>query len=139
MKLFPDRILLATDGSEDAALAARVVADLSSKTGAELHVVHPELALSRLKTILYAPSRACHFDQLLQGHALPGSENHMLSDLIGICDAAPRQKPVSPSPLLFTQLQPEKRHKCPLVEAFVFGACSSREPPPPTGTHLTRQ
>ena len=40
MKLFPDRILLATDGSQDAALAARVVADLSSATGAELHIVH---------------------------------------------------------------------------------------------------
>jgi nucleotide-binding universal stress UspA family protein len=40
MKHFPDRILLATDGSQDAALAARVVADLSSATGAELHIVH---------------------------------------------------------------------------------------------------
>jgi nucleotide-binding universal stress UspA family protein len=37
---FPAKILLATDGSEDAARAARAAADLSGKTGAELHVVH---------------------------------------------------------------------------------------------------
>ena len=37
---FAERILLATDGSEDAVLAARAAADLSNKTGAELHVAH---------------------------------------------------------------------------------------------------
>lgn len=35
-----NRILLATDGSEDAVLAARAAVDLSQKTGAELHVAH---------------------------------------------------------------------------------------------------
>jgi nucleotide-binding universal stress UspA family protein len=34
------KILVAADGSEDAALASRVAANLSAKTGAELHVVH---------------------------------------------------------------------------------------------------
>src|SRR5687767_5751408 len=34
------RILLATDGSEEAALAGRVAADLSNRTAANLHVVH---------------------------------------------------------------------------------------------------
>ena len=34
------RILLAADGSEDATLASKAAADLSAKTGAELHVVH---------------------------------------------------------------------------------------------------
>ena len=33
-------ILLATDGSSDAALAGRAAADISRKTGAQLHVVH---------------------------------------------------------------------------------------------------
>ena len=33
-------ILLATDGSSDAALAGQVAADISRKTGAPLHVVH---------------------------------------------------------------------------------------------------
>jgi nucleotide-binding universal stress UspA family protein len=40
MSPLPGKILLATDGSEDARLAARAAADLSGKTGAELHVVH---------------------------------------------------------------------------------------------------
>ena len=33
-------VLLATDGSEDAALAARVAADVATTTGREVHVVH---------------------------------------------------------------------------------------------------
>src|SRR5215211_1099182 len=40
MSPLPEKILLATDGSEDAKLAAQVAADLSGKTGAELHVIH---------------------------------------------------------------------------------------------------
>jgi len=36
----PAKILLAGDGSEDAALAARAAVDLARKTGCELHVVH---------------------------------------------------------------------------------------------------
>ena len=36
----PENILLATDGSEDAALAARAAADLAAKLDARLHVVH---------------------------------------------------------------------------------------------------
>ena len=40
MNGFPTKILLATDGSEDAALAARAAAGLSKETGSELHVVH---------------------------------------------------------------------------------------------------
>ncbi len=40
MTAFPTKILLATDRSDDALLAARAAADLSSKTDSELHVVH---------------------------------------------------------------------------------------------------
>ncbi len=40
MALFPTRILLATDGSPDATLAARSAVELSENTGSELHVVH---------------------------------------------------------------------------------------------------
>jgi hypothetical protein len=36
----PEKILLATDGSEDAALAARIAADLSTRAGGQLHVMH---------------------------------------------------------------------------------------------------
>ena len=37
---FPGKILLATDGSEDSAVAARAAVELANDTGAELHVVH---------------------------------------------------------------------------------------------------
>ncbi|MGF1473713.1 MAG: universal stress protein [Rubrobacteraceae bacterium] len=40
MSFLPRTILLATDGSEDSALATRAAVDLSNETGAELHVTH---------------------------------------------------------------------------------------------------
>jgi nucleotide-binding universal stress UspA family protein len=40
MSEFPAKILLATDGSEDATLAAQAAVGLAKDTGAELHVVH---------------------------------------------------------------------------------------------------
>jgi nucleotide-binding universal stress UspA family protein len=45
MSVFPMKILLATDGSEDAALAAKAAVDLAGKTDSELHVVHARLML----------------------------------------------------------------------------------------------
>jgi nucleotide-binding universal stress UspA family protein len=38
MSIFPTKILLATDGSREANLAARTAVDLANKTGSELHV-----------------------------------------------------------------------------------------------------
>jgi nucleotide-binding universal stress UspA family protein len=46
VSVFPADILLATDGSPDAALAARAATDLSSATRAKLHVVHVGRSLS---------------------------------------------------------------------------------------------
>jgi nucleotide-binding universal stress UspA family protein len=40
MDTFPTKILLATDGSEEAELAAQRAVDLAKRTGSELHVVH---------------------------------------------------------------------------------------------------
>ncbi len=40
INVFPTKILVPTDGSEDALLAAQAAIDLSARTGAELHVVH---------------------------------------------------------------------------------------------------
>ena len=40
MSIFPTTILLATDGSKEAQLAATTAADLAKSTGSELHVVH---------------------------------------------------------------------------------------------------
>jgi nucleotide-binding universal stress UspA family protein len=39
MSIFPTRILLATDGSKEAQLAATTAADLAQRTNSELHVV----------------------------------------------------------------------------------------------------
>ena len=40
MSIFPTKVLLATDGSNEADLAAWSAAELADKTGSELHVVH---------------------------------------------------------------------------------------------------
>jgi nucleotide-binding universal stress UspA family protein len=40
MSIFPTTILLATDGSKEARLAASTAADLAKSTGSELHVGH---------------------------------------------------------------------------------------------------
>src|SRR5215212_3476726 len=40
MSIFPTKILLATDGSEEAELAALRAVDLADATDSELHVVH---------------------------------------------------------------------------------------------------
>jgi nucleotide-binding universal stress UspA family protein len=55
---FPTKILLATDGSEDAALATKAAIDLSNQSGAELHVVHVGRSSLRLSpTEYYAAAR----------------------------------------------------------------------------------
>ena len=57
MGLFPTRILLATDGSEEAELAALKAVDLAQGTDSELHVVHvgvvPRFLLSDPGTLGY--------------------------------------------------------------------------------------
>jgi nucleotide-binding universal stress UspA family protein len=40
MAIFPTKILLATDGSKEAELAAKTATDLAQKTHSEVHVVH---------------------------------------------------------------------------------------------------
>ena len=40
MSVFPTKILLATDGSEDAAQAREAASDLARRSGSELHLVH---------------------------------------------------------------------------------------------------
>ena len=48
MSIFPTKILLATDGSEEAELAALRAVELSQRTDSELHVVHVGLVPSFL-------------------------------------------------------------------------------------------
>jgi nucleotide-binding universal stress UspA family protein len=40
MSIFPTKVLVATDGSEDSQLAARTAVELVQKTSSELHVVY---------------------------------------------------------------------------------------------------
>ena len=40
MSIFPTKVLLATDGSKEAELAAETASELAQQTGSELHVVH---------------------------------------------------------------------------------------------------
>ena len=44
MSIFPTRILLATDGSDEAELAALRAVELAQRTDSELHVVHVGVA-----------------------------------------------------------------------------------------------
>jgi nucleotide-binding universal stress UspA family protein len=62
MSIFPTRILLATDGSEEAQLAATTAADLAEKTNSELHVltVGPDYPLYEL------PEHPADFEDVLR-------------------------------------------------------------------------
>ena len=55
MSIFPTKVLLATDGSGDAELAATTAASLAKSTGSELHVVH-----------VWRPVPSVHFDALIR-------------------------------------------------------------------------
>jgi nucleotide-binding universal stress UspA family protein len=54
VSIFPTKILLATDGSEEAALAGQTTADIAQKTGSELYVVYVEEYASNLRSA-YGP------------------------------------------------------------------------------------
>jgi nucleotide-binding universal stress UspA family protein len=62
MSIFPTRILLATDGSAEAQLAATTAADLAERTSSELHVVTvgPDYPLYEL------PEHPADFEDVLQ-------------------------------------------------------------------------
>jgi nucleotide-binding universal stress UspA family protein len=60
VKILPAKILLATDGSEEAELAARTAIELAESTGSELHVVYVE----RLPNFLDGPG-TIGYDSLL--------------------------------------------------------------------------
>ena len=48
MSVFPTKILLATDGSDEAAMAAEAAAELSKQSGSEIHVVYVSPAPAQL-------------------------------------------------------------------------------------------
>src|SRR5215204_2267589 len=53
MSIFPTRILLATDGSKEAELAALRAVELAQRTDSELHVVHVGVVPSFLESYRY--------------------------------------------------------------------------------------
>jgi len=55
VSIFPTKVLLATDGSGDAELAATTATSLAKSTGSELHVVH-----------VWRPVPSVHFDALIR-------------------------------------------------------------------------
>lgn len=57
MSVFPTKILLATDGSEDARLAASTAIELANTTGSELHVVHVASLLAMSSEASYMASQ----------------------------------------------------------------------------------
>jgi nucleotide-binding universal stress UspA family protein len=65
----PEKVLLATDGSKDAALAARAAVDVCEGTGAELHVVHawPSVPTARLRPFMRAELKKLGNELLEEG------------------------------------------------------------------------
>src|SRR5688500_1217988 len=61
MSIFPTTILLATDGSEEAQLAARTAADLAQRTDSELHVVTVGTGVP-----ISATTSPAHFEDVLR-------------------------------------------------------------------------
>jgi nucleotide-binding universal stress UspA family protein len=63
MSIFPTTILLATDGSAEAQLAATTAADLAEKTNSELHVVTVGAGVP-----ISATTSPAHFEDVLREH-----------------------------------------------------------------------
>jgi nucleotide-binding universal stress UspA family protein len=81
MSIFPTKILLATDGSEEAQLAFASAADLSEKTGSELHVVY----VGHMPLVSYESPGATTLDPDLQRRIHEGAEQEartMLEELV---------------------------------------------------------
>jgi len=65
----PEKVLLATDGSKDAALAARAAVDVCEGTGAQLHVVHAwqSVPTARLRPFMRAELKKLGNELLEEG------------------------------------------------------------------------
>lgn len=82
----PRRVLLATDGSPDAALASRAAADICQKTGASLHVAHAwqTLPAAHMRSFVRSGLKSMARERLdaevekLQSAGISGIESHLL-------------------------------------------------------------
>src|SRR5215208_1632051 len=70
MSIFPTKILLATDGSENASLASSTATDLAKSTISELHVVY----VGHMPSIFYESPGAMALDPDLQSRMEEGTE-----------------------------------------------------------------
>jgi nucleotide-binding universal stress UspA family protein len=69
MSIFPTTILLATDGSAEAQLAARTAADLAQRTDSELHVTTVGAGVP-----ISATTSPAHFEDVLREHRRQAQE-----------------------------------------------------------------
>jgi|SRR5215217_16051 nucleotide-binding universal stress UspA family protein len=77
MTIFPTTILLATDGSKEAQLAATTAADLAQKTNSELHVVY----VGHLPLVSYESPGATTLDPDLWKRMQEGAEQEARTKL----------------------------------------------------------
>jgi nucleotide-binding universal stress UspA family protein len=70
MSIFPTRILLATDGSKEAQLAATTAADLAQRTNSELHVV----TVGSDYPLYELPEHPADFEDVLREHRREAKE-----------------------------------------------------------------
>ncbi len=89
--VFPAKVLLATDGSEEARLAAQTSADLAQRTGSELHLVHVGSVVTHGagSGVQVGPLPGVHQDELdRQAERLLGAEvERMKSSGIEVAEA----------------------------------------------------
>jgi nucleotide-binding universal stress UspA family protein len=77
MSIFPTKILVATDGSEEAQLAFASAADLSKKTGSELHIVY----VGHMPLVSYESPGATTLDPDLSGRMRESAEQEARTEL----------------------------------------------------------
>jgi nucleotide-binding universal stress UspA family protein len=77
MSIFPTKVLLATDGSREAELAAAAAAELAGRTGSELHVVH----VGHMPPAFYESPGAITLDPDLQGRMQERAEEEIRTRL----------------------------------------------------------
>ena len=111
-KALPKRILLATDGSEDAALAARAAVDLAIGADAELHVAHAWQAVPTTRFDAFVRARL-----LAEARELLEAQVALLGEAGGI----PMQMPAGAGGFLLPRLISDELH----LYADLLGARSA--------------
>jgi nucleotide-binding universal stress UspA family protein len=81
MSIFPTKILLATDGSMEAELAARTAIDLAESTGSELHVI--TVALGRPDPVYHIYEAGLRYETYEEAlEAVKGEAQNVLDEQV---------------------------------------------------------